>query len=196
MLELLKKKTKLYDSLAESREKALEKWDRTKPLWRAGRIFDVLMAINASQYVEIGCGAGLLAETFWRPKILGWDPRYLAGVDISMGMLLLTKGNILPPSGVIRAAAESLPFADQSIECIVCDCTIQVCAVPKQAMDELKRVAKTWLVVSWFHRDRIRQMMELSLRDGSFHVTEAHSYALKGSPTINYQIYVAQREEL
>jgi len=60
-------------------------------------------------------------------------------------------------------------------------------------MEELKRVAKKWLVVSWFKRERIGKLMMKSLAHSVFQIKEIHSYVLKDSPIINYQVFVARR---
>lgn len=192
MQKKLQKKAELYDSFAESREKALAKWAYTDPKWRAGRLFDTLMALRASQYVEIGCGAGLLGGEFFGVR----GARYI-GLDISMGMLKLTRDAREPyRSLLVCAAAEQLPFADKSIECIVADCTIQACAVPETALSEIMRVAKKWLVVSWVARVEVGEMIEQAMRETGFRIAEAHIYRrLMPHAYMHYQVYVGERKE-
>lgn len=181
MDQRLKRKAELYDGFAETREKALGKWAYTEPEKRAEWLIDTLMAINPTQLVEVGCGAGLLAQA-WMSR----NAHYI-GIDISLGMLRLTRG-AAPQAVLVRAAAERLPFADKSIACVVADCTIQACVQPFTVLDEIKRVAKNWLGVSVIRRPKLDVVLENELRFSPFEVTEVYE-----DLALQWKVYVGWR---
>jgi len=186
----LRHKAELYDGYAVTRENALRKWAYTEPKRRTEWLIDTLMAISPTRLVEVGCGAGLLAQAW----MSGNNP--YVGVDISLGMLRLTR-ETAPQAVLVRAAAERLPFADKSVECIVADCTVQACAVPEAAMKEITRVARSWLVASWVARERVGAMMERVMRESGFYITEYHTYRRWPNPGtyMYYQVYVGERKD-
>jgi ubiquinone/menaquinone biosynthesis C-methylase UbiE len=118
-----------YDSVAAD-------YDRTRGGEPRGERYATYLApwlrqLSAAN-VEIGVGTGLVSLGLRR---LGFD---IAGLDLSEGMLTHAKARL--GTGLVRADATRLPFADDSVGNIVSVWMIQATAEPLQLIREAYRV--------------------------------------------------------
>lgn len=87
-----------------------------------------------SRLLDVGCGAGATVEHLYRCYDFA-----ARGVDISP--TLITEGLGRNPSlAVSEGAAESLPFAGESMDGILCECVLSLLEEPLRALQEFQRV--------------------------------------------------------
>lgn len=92
---------------------------------------------ETSSIADIGCGNGYMLYLINR----AFPSFKLFGVDIK------------PPPDTkyfefVQANIEKLPFEDSSIDVVMCNHTLEHCLNPTQVIDELKRVAKSKVIVT------------------------------------------------
>lgn len=89
--------------------------------------------------LDIGTGSG------WAARMAAGMGAEVTGVDPSPAMLDAARNHAPPPRGSVtytQAAAENLPFADDSFDAILSTYGIMFSSDPKSAIDEMVRVLK------------------------------------------------------
>lgn len=87
-----------------------------------------------SLVLDIGCGTGAVVDHLRRQHGLN-----AVGVDLS-AVLLKDGGLNYVGLSLIRARAEQLPIADNTVGAVVCECMLSLCPDPKAVLDEIQRV--------------------------------------------------------
>lgn len=84
--------------------------------------------------LDIGCGLGATVEVL--------SAQYRAfGLDISAK--LLARGRSARPAlSLVRAAGELLPFADQTLDAVFCECCLSIVSSADSVLDECARALK------------------------------------------------------
>jgi len=85
-----------------------------------------------ARVVEVGSGAHGLIFYFGSPHGIGVDP-----LAVSYGSLFPRWQSCAP---TVAAVGESLPFADQSFDIVLCDNVVDHAESPKRIVDELTRI--------------------------------------------------------
>lgn len=87
-----------------------------------------------SLVLDIGCGAGAVVDHLRHQHGLN-----AVGVDLSA---VLLKDGALNYDGLslIRARAEQLPIADNTVGAVVCECMLSLCPEPRAVLDEIRRI--------------------------------------------------------
>lgn len=85
--------------------------------------------------LDVGCGTGLFLDELRRRA------RFVVGVDISEKMLNVAQGRG-SGAGLLLADAESLPFKDQTFDCVISVTLLQNVPSPENAVAEFMRILK------------------------------------------------------
>ena len=106
--------------------------------------------------LDVGCGTGISS---------GFDC-FVAGIDLSMGLLRQNKNN-----KKILGAAESLPFKDKSFDYVISVTAMHNFNNIKKSMEDMKRVGKVHFVFSVLKKSRkfdyIKKMIEENFKIGN-----------------------------
>ena len=86
--------------------------------------------------LDVGCGNGFFTYHF--AKIC-----QVTGLDFSKQMLALN-----PHNRLVCGQAENLPFADNSFDVVFCSSLLHHLPQPAKAVEEMKRVARSYVIVS------------------------------------------------
>lgn len=99
------------------------------------RAIDFCCLSTGARILDVGCGAGASVEYLT-------DRGFVAsGVDISR--TLLAEGlDRNPALQLTEACAEALPFAEETQDCILCECVLSLLKEPLQALAEFARVLR------------------------------------------------------
>lgn len=127
-------------SIAQSFSKAAKSYDNAAQFQRdvGDRLLTYMPKDCASVVVDLGCGTG-----FFQRKLQEKYERPVIGVDIAEGMLNFAKQHSLADNNCWLAAdAESLPFANNSIDLIYSSMAVQWCQQLPLLFSEIKRVLK------------------------------------------------------
>jgi ubiquinone/menaquinone biosynthesis C-methylase UbiE len=95
-------------------------------------------SIKFNNILDIGCGTGKLLEVISKEIRVN----ELFGIDPSENMIKVAKRRMLPQSKFIVGFAESLPFDDQSLDCVVCTAAFSHFISPALALREIRRVLR------------------------------------------------------
>src|SRR5437016_12503478 len=114
-----------------------ERYRAIRPAWRSSG--DQLEAIGRrdrtppSHLLDLGCGRGGVVELFWR------DVRLAIGLDPDTPSLSEHRAPGMP---IIRGLGEHLPFADESLDLIVCVWVLEHPKDPTATLREVRRVLR------------------------------------------------------
>ena len=114
-----------------------ERYRAIRPAWRSSG--DQLEAIvrrhitPSSHVLDLGCGRGGVVELFWR------DVRLAIGLDPDTPSLSEHRAPGMP---IIRGLGEHLPFADESLDLIVCVWVLEHLKDPTATLREVRRVLR------------------------------------------------------
>ncbi len=114
-----------------------ERYRAIRPGWRSSG--DQLEAIvrrhlkPSSHVLDLGCGRGGVVELIWR------DVELAVGLDPDAPSLSENRASGIP---VIRGVGESLPFADESFDLIVCVWVLEHLKDPAATLREVRRVLR------------------------------------------------------
>ncbi|MBN0986678.1 methyltransferase domain-containing protein [Amphritea pacifica] len=86
--------------------------------------------------LDVACGTGILARTVATTVA---DPGSVSGLDLSPGMLAIAR-QLAPAIDWQQGAAESLPFADNSFDAVVCQFGLMFFQNRQAALKEMMRV--------------------------------------------------------
>jgi ubiquinone/menaquinone biosynthesis C-methylase UbiE len=106
---------------------------------RSSWILDTVGRLKPENILDVGCGPGLLA--------LGPLSREykIIGLDVSLEAVRVCKGIGLP---AIWGDAHNLPFKGSSFDLIIATEILDHVAYPDRVMDEIKRVAREFVIFS------------------------------------------------
>ena len=120
-----------YDAIEKAGLESYADYAPTKPKFRAALMAGILEDYNVQEYVNIGPGFGFLeVET---PGMDRW------ALDHSLGFLNATRERA-PGTRCVRAVAELLPIATESVPCLVSDSTFQTMVDREAFLCEAARV--------------------------------------------------------
>jgi 2-polyprenyl-3-methyl-5-hydroxy-6-metoxy-1,4-benzoquinol methylase len=113
------------------------------PVYRAA--FDRIELVAGATYLDVGCGAGLAAQTAAERGAA------VSGLDAAESLLAIARTRV--PSGDFRAGElEQLPFEDNRFDVVTGFNSFQYAAHPGAALVEARRVAKPGspvVVMTW-----------------------------------------------
>jgi SAM-dependent methyltransferase len=114
-----------------------DRYRTIRPDWRSsGEVFDAMVAAHVtpdSRVLDLGCGRGGVVERFWR------EVRLAVGIDSDAPSLTEHRTAGMP---VIQALGETLPFADEAFDLVVCVWVLEHLADPAAALSEVRRVLR------------------------------------------------------
>jgi ubiquinone/menaquinone biosynthesis C-methylase UbiE len=119
-------KANSYDQLHLTTHSIMGLHQRLRNLWVTK------LSVGKGKTLEVGCGTGI------NSKNLSDQMRYI-GIDISMGMTKQCRQKFLD---VCQANGETLPFKDESFDCVLCINALQYFGNLPAVMMEIKRVLK------------------------------------------------------
>ena len=101
--------------------------------------YERLAALVAPHHVvlDVACGGGDLLALLPGET----SPRFRLGVDICEPELALGAAR-LPAVGFTRARAQALPFADQSVDAVLCHMALMLMDDPDAVLEESRRVLR------------------------------------------------------
>lgn len=101
-----------------------------------GRALSLCAFQTGARLLDVGCGTGATVE-----HLIGQHGFLAAGVDPSLPMLAHGRArNALLP--LVRAAGESLPFADCEWDGIIAECSLSLTSAPGAVLRECRRVLR------------------------------------------------------
>ena len=114
-----------------------ERYREMRPGWRSsGEQLEAMVRSHLtpdSAVLDLGCGRGGVVEVFWR------DVRLAAGLDPDVPSLTEHRAPGMP---VIRGVGETIPFAGESFDLVVCVWVIEHLRDPSCTLREVHRVLK------------------------------------------------------
>ena len=114
-----------------------ERYRAMRPGWRSsGEQLEALIRSHAtpdSAVLDLGCGRGGVVELFWR------DVRLAVGLDPDAPSLTEHRAPGMP---VIRGVGETIPFANESFDLVVCVWVLEHLGDPAATLREARRVLK------------------------------------------------------
>ena len=114
-----------------------DRYRAIRPNWRSsGEVFDAMVATHItpdSRVLDLGCGRGGVVERFWR------EVRLAVGVDPDAPSLTEHRAGSMP---VIRGLGETLPFANEAFDLVVCVWVLEHLADPARTLSEVRRVLR------------------------------------------------------
>jgi len=128
-----------YDQLIGEYTRMAAAYDTRWQTYNQRSLTPTLAAIRSNRIeklLDIGCGTGLLLGEI-RQAV---PEAGLTGCDITPAMLELAAHRLGDAVSLQRAAAESLPFDDNSFDTVVCSNSSQYFNDPPQAFREMQRV--------------------------------------------------------
>jgi ubiquinone/menaquinone biosynthesis C-methylase UbiE len=105
--------------------------------------------------LDVGYGTGLMSEYFGN-RIVGLEPSY--------EMLKQAKKDERDAE-IVQAAAEHLPFADKSFECVVCVTALHNFESPKKALLEIRRVSRGSGVITILKKAAYAKELQMMIKD-------------------------------
>ncbi len=97
--------------------------------------------------LDVGIGSAVFAETFQQQGCR------VAGVDVNPAMVKAAR-SVLPEADILEAAAENLPFPDDSFDLVFLGHVLHETDDPHQALQEAKRVSRKGVaVLEWPYRE-------------------------------------------
>ena len=95
------------------------------------------------EVLDVGCGEGFVAHYLSHHR---YDVR-LVGMDIDMGVLTVAR-QLNEPAHFIHGDVNRLPLRDHAYELVLCNEVLEHLNDPEQALQEVRRVAKRFCIVS------------------------------------------------
>jgi ubiquinone/menaquinone biosynthesis C-methylase UbiE len=99
--------------------------------------------VTSGNILDVGCGVGVLLSDIHRHKA----NVELYGLDINLRYLAEAR-RIVPEARLINASIYQIPFPDGFFDTVICAEVLEHLLDPMKALSELKRVCKTYLVIS------------------------------------------------
>lgn len=142
-----------YDQIAKGYDELYGE-EQNKKLWLIKEKL-IKMGINVARdtkLLDVGCGTGISTD-FWNCDA--------TGIDSSKEILNQNKGQ---KSRLIQAAAEDIPFADNSFDIVVSITAIQNFDDIEKGLQEIKRVGRGCFVLTFLKKsdkaDVIKRLIE------------------------------------
>ncbi len=134
-------------------------------------VHDILVRVAPRRVLDVGC-----AEGFVSGHALSSLPHtHVIGVDVDT-YALQRAGHLHPKMQRVVGDALHLPLADKSADLVLCTEVLEHIPAPEQALAELTRVARTYLLLSvpwepWFRVANLLRLKNISrLGDDPEHV--------------------------
>lgn len=162
--------------LAQSFSRAANTYDSVAGLQR--KVGDVLLKKltpnqTADVVLDLGCGTGYFTSQLQT----AFPHAIVVGVDIAEGMLKFAREHHPSQSTWLCSDAETLPFADQSVDVIYSNFALQWCANLPKLFSELRRVLKPdgELIFTTLGPDTLHELKSAWQQiDGLVHVNQFH----------------------
>jgi len=140
-----------YDAFSNTYDK--ERFDGYHVFLDDSEVLAVQDFLRDKIVLEVGCGTGLILQRLKRYC------RDCVGVDISKGMLSKAKRRGF---ACMQADAISLPFRDESFDCVVCFKVLPHIPNIESAIQEIVRVAKKGGIVAleFYNRSSLRYLVK------------------------------------
>jgi len=114
------------------------------------RFFNALMQearnLRSTSILDAGCGEGFTLERF---RLAGIGV-HLEGVDLSPGAIDLGR-TLHPHLALTQGSVYQLPYADSAFDFVVCTEVLEHLERPRDALTELLRVAKRYIIITVPH---------------------------------------------
>ena len=160
-------------------ESYVGRWSR-----RVARAFlDWLVVPDGSDWVDVGCGTGALAQTILEHK----SPRFVKGVDPSPAFIEYAKANVVGEHAAFEVGdAQSLPIHPATFDVAVSGLVLNFVPEPARAVSEMARVVRPGGVVAayvWDYAGKMELMRyfwdaALSLDDAAYELDEGRRFPI------------------
>jgi SAM-dependent methyltransferase len=131
----------------EAYEPYVGRWSRLV----AREFIDWLALPSDAQWLDIGCGTGVLTQTI----LAHAAPASVTGIDPSDQFIAYARRHTPDPRASLRTgSAEALPFSDDLFDAVVAGLVLNFIPSPKRALAEMRRVLRpggTGAVYVWDH---------------------------------------------
>jgi len=149
-----------YDDIAEGYDELYSKEQLKKlKLIREKLEEHGIKITSGTKLLDVGCGTGISTD-LWNCDATGIDP--------SKELLNQNKGQ---KSKLIQAAAEDMPFEDDSFDIVVSVTAIQNFDDIEKGLEEIKRVGRGCFILSFLKKSEKADMIK-GLIDGIFDVKD------------------------
>lgn len=119
----------------------LYRWHIRQFLKELGRLVETTHPRNV---LDVGCGEGFVTA-FLKERLPAAE---LVGVDLSDGALAYARQHFGTQATFQKADIYQLPFPDRTFDTVVCSEVLEHLEDPDRAMQELKRVARRYVVIT------------------------------------------------
>ena len=107
-------------------------------------VYSLVAQTNPRTVLDAGCGEGFVSK-----YLADRDPSLeILGVDVSPDAIRYAQENFGDAAGFQAGSILSLPFKDNSFDTVVCSEVLEHISELELAVTELKRVARTYVVIS------------------------------------------------
>lgn len=138
-----------YDEIASG----YEELHREEQFNKLALIKNHLRVDSSTKILDVGCGTGWAAE-FFDCEFYGIDPaKKLVEIGLEKGLKLQV------------ASAESLPFEDNSFDTVISVTAIMNFDDIEKGLDEIKRVAKKDIVITYLKDSPKQHEIEMAIRE-------------------------------
>lgn len=117
-------------------------------------VVQLLKARPTATILDLGCGSGVFTQLLWQRGF------HCIGVDLSHALLQLGKKQHHAIS-FLQGDAETLPFADNSVDCVMLSCLIHHLPDPTRCAREVYRILKPAGTFVAFDPNRLNPFMYL-----------------------------------
>lgn len=137
----------------------LQKYSNPNPIqqWLLSRFLDrvsiLIPRLTPSLLLDAGCAEGFVVQRLHENGL----KTFIVGIDIDEGALKRGR-HICPVMYRAEASVANLPFPDNAFDVVICTEVLEHLADPSQALGELKRVSRHYVVLSVPHEPWFRML--------------------------------------
>lgn len=141
----------------------LQKYQNRNPLQRRliahflSTVTNLLEGLPYRQVLDVGCAEGFVSAHLTKSHCAEAE---FVGVDLDRASLLRGR-QIFGPMHRVVGDAQRLPFLDGSFDLVLCNEVLEHLAEPEVALRELKRVSRSYLLLSVPHEPWFRSLNAL-----------------------------------
>ena len=99
-------------------------------------VFNVINPIDGETILDIGCGTGILLNQLYKTM----KNLKLYGLDISSGMVNVSKSKLGRNATICQGTADTLPYPDNFFNCVTCATSFHHYQNPERSICEMLRV--------------------------------------------------------